>query len=118
VTRVPPSGDRPWIAVDATAGANRGCLYCLRDARKSWNVLTCANGEPAGGFEKVAFPRPPGMKAHSSNLALLSDGAVVWTVAPAGPDKKAFPWMTVLLSGDGGHTVSDVGKVTLTIDSY
>jgi hypothetical protein len=118
MTVVPSYIDRPWIAVDNTTGRYRGRLYCLASPGKTWALFTSPKGDPAASVEKAAsIPKTRGMSfAQASNLAVLSDGAVVFAHDQRAPDKKHRPVTTVLLSRDSGQTFQEVGRVNTAWD--
>ena len=111
-TSVPPYIDRPWIAVDCTQGPYRGRFYCLGNFGSARELFVFPDADTAKAPRKVSFPKKKGLPFdQSSNLVVLSDGAVVWVNDERGGDNARRPVATVHLSDDGGRTFADVGRV-------
>src|SRR5438105_24624 len=109
---IPPHIDRPWITVDCTMGPYRGRLYCLGNLAMTWDLFTFPDVDPAKAAKKVSVTKKPGMSFNqSTNLAFLSDGAVVFAHDSRSGDKTRRPVTAVYLSRDGGQTFAEVGRV-------
>src|SRR5262249_26965762 len=75
--KLPPHTDRPWIAVDCTAGRYRGRLYCLGNLANSWDLFAFPDADAAKTPTKVSFTKKKGTAfGQSTNVALLADGSV------------------------------------------
>jgi hypothetical protein len=114
MTSMPPHIDRPWIAVDCTNGPYRDRLYCLGNVATTWDFFAFPHADLARALKEVTFPKNTDMQIQfrqSSNLAILSDGAVVLAHDERSGDKTRRPVTTVHLSCDGGQTFAEVGRV-------
>jgi RNA polymerase sigma factor (sigma-70 family) len=100
--------DRPWLAVDCSAAATRGRLYCSGSTGQP--VLYASdNGGKSFGAPQAWAARLPYRSFGIGNPVVLADGTLVvlyngylerW-------EKKGTPYLAVRRSTDGGKSFGD-----------
>lgn len=107
---IPQFLDRPWLAVDRSAGPHRRRLYCMVNV---YDPALYVSSDQAKTFaapliwprdRKKTFFRP-------GNPVVLSDGTVVvhYDLRPNDPQKR--PHIPVLVSRDGGESFQEATPV-------
>jgi hypothetical protein len=93
--------DRPFLAVDGSAGGYRGRLYCA-----SFGLLS-TSADRGRTFAHRPYARKQGVVHDPSPPAVLSDGTLALGHRLWSGDREQRPGFEILLSDDGGRTLRE-----------
>jgi hypothetical protein len=103
--------DRPWIAIDHTAGPNRGRLYCASNIGKPYLITSSDGGRT---FQVPAVPQTPRGAVYPAQPVILSNGSLLAAFRwfPHQGFASDTEYIRTFWSNDGGRTETTGALVT------